>query len=76
MTLDLRDGPELIFGDRRARCARSGCAAARVLAELLAPGATYLDLRVPEAWSPRAASGRSHPSRTPAPTVVPSNPQP
>lgn len=43
----LVDGPELVFGDaRRARA--KWVAAARVLAEPSAQGASYLDLRVPE----------------------------
>jgi cell division protein FtsQ len=45
LTMDLRDGPPLVFGgieDARAKWA----AAARVLAEPTAAGATYLDLRV------------------------------
>ena len=50
--LDLRDGPDLIFGDAR-RAAAKWAAAARVLAEPSAAGATYLDLRVPE----RVAAG-------------------
>ena len=47
MTLELRDGPELIFGsagDARGKWR----AAARVLAEPSSAGATYLDLRVPK----------------------------
>jgi cell division protein FtsQ len=46
LTIDMRDGPPLIFGsaaDARAKWA----AAARVLAEPSAAGATYLDLRLP-----------------------------
>ncbi len=78
MTLDLRNGPELIFGS--AGDARSKwLAAARVLAEPSSAGATYLDLRVPKLV---AAGGvgpvEPEPTPTPAPAaaVVPSNPQP
>jgi cell division protein FtsQ len=52
MTLDLRDGPDLIFGSRDD-AATKWAAAARVLADPAAVGATYLDLRVPE----RVAAG-------------------
>lgn len=46
LTLALRSGPELVFGtDSRARA--KWIAAARVLAEPSAQGATYLDLRLP-----------------------------
>jgi cell division protein FtsQ len=46
LTVDLRDGPPLIFGTRDDAAAK-WAAAARVLAEPSAAGATYLDLRVP-----------------------------
>jgi cell division protein FtsQ len=49
---DLRDGPPLYFGGREAAAAK-WTAAARVLAEPSAAGATYLDLRVPS----RVAAG-------------------
>ena len=45
LTLDLRDGPPLIFGTPDG-AADKWAAAARVLAEPDAAGATYLDLRV------------------------------
>ena len=45
LTLDLRDGPPLIFGTSDDAAAK-WAAAARVLAEPDAAGATYLDLRV------------------------------
>jgi cell division protein FtsQ len=45
LTLDLRDGPPLIFGTSDG-AADKWAAAARVLAEPDAAGATYLDLRV------------------------------
>jgi cell division protein FtsQ len=77
MMLDLRDGPELIFGsagDAREKWR----AAARVLAEDSSAGATYLDLRVPKLV---AAGGvgpvpAPDPEPTPAAGVVESNPQP
>ena len=72
--LDLRDGPELVFGS--ADQARTKWrAAARVLAEESAAGATYLDLRVPSTVA-AGGVGAITPEPTPAPTVVPSNPQP
>jgi cell division protein FtsQ len=47
LVAELRDGPELIFGDaRRARA--KWAAAARVLADLEARGASYVDLRIPD----------------------------
>jgi cell division protein FtsQ len=50
--VELRRGPELVFGDpTRARA--KWAAAARVLAEPSAKGAVYLDIRVPE----RVAAG-------------------
>ena len=46
LTMELRDGPPLVFGTRDDAAAK-WAAAARVLAEPSAAGATYLDLRVP-----------------------------
>jgi cell division protein FtsQ len=46
LTLDLRDGPPLVFGTREHAAAK-WAAAARVLADPEAAGAAYLDLRVP-----------------------------
>lgn len=74
MTLELQDGPELIFGssgDARAKWR----AAARVLAEPSAAGATYLDLRVPTV---AAAGGVGPVEPEPAvdATVLQPNPQP
>ena len=46
LTMDMHDGPPLIFGTRDDAPAK-WAAAARVLAEPTAAGATYLDLRVP-----------------------------
>ena len=45
--VDLRSGPDLVFGSARS-AARKWAAAARVLAEPSAAGAVYLDVRVPE----------------------------
>jgi cell division protein FtsQ len=74
MTLELRDGPELVFGS--ASDARTKwVAAARVLAEESAAGATYLDLRVPKVVA-AGGVGPIEPEPTPVPTVVPSDPQP
>ncbi len=65
MTLDLRNGPELVFGS--AEGARTKwMAAARVLAEPSAEGAVYLDLRVPG----RVAAGGVGPiTPDPAPPI-------
>ena len=52
LTLDLRSGPDLVFGSQRQARAKWS-AAARVLAEPSAAGAVYLDVRVPE----RVAAG-------------------
>jgi cell division protein FtsQ len=46
LMIELRDGPPLVFGTRDD-AASKWAAAARVLAEPSAAGATYLDLRVP-----------------------------
>jgi cell division protein FtsQ len=65
MMLSLEDGPDLIFGSA-ADAARKWTAAARVLADSHASGATYLDLRIPE----RVAAGGLGPvaEETPQPT--------
>jgi cell division protein FtsQ len=74
IALDLRNGPDLIFGD--AAAARDKWrAAARVLAEDSSAGATYLDLRVPKVVA-AGGVGPVTPEPTPTPTVVPSDPQP
>ncbi len=52
LTLELRDGPLLIFGDATRPNAK-WAAAARVLADPSSAGAVYLDVRVPE----RVAAG-------------------
>jgi cell division protein FtsQ len=57
----LRDGPELIFG-RGAQTRAKWTAAARVLADKAAAGATYIDLRLP---------GRPAAGGLPAETVTP-----
>jgi cell division protein FtsQ len=75
MTLDLQNGPDLIFGGRAEPHAK-WAAAARVLAEPTAAGATYLDVRVPR----RVAAGGLGPvpQETPEATIapMPTNPQP
>jgi cell division protein FtsQ len=68
LTLDLRDGPPLYFGTRDD-AAMKWAAAARVLADPGAAGATYLDLRVPG----RVAAGGLAPIPQEPP---PENPQP
>jgi cell division protein FtsQ len=74
MTLELREGPDLIFGsagDARAKW----LAAARVLADESSAGATYLDLRVPKVVA-AGGVGPIEPEPTPEPTAAPVNPQP
>jgi cell division protein FtsQ len=74
VALDLRNGPDLIFGDAGA-AREKWRAAARVLAEASSTGATYLDLRVPHVVA-AGGVGPITPEPTPTPTVVPSEPQP
>jgi cell division protein FtsQ len=66
--MTLRDGPDLVFGDGADAHAK-WVAAARVLAEPSAQGATYLDLRIPG----RVAAGGLAPVN---PDPVDPNPQP
>jgi cell division protein FtsQ len=74
LAVDLRNGPDLIFGD--ASAARDKWrAAARVLAEDSSAGATYLDLRVAKVVA-AGGVGPITPEPTAEPTVVPSDPQP
>jgi cell division protein FtsQ len=61
LVASLREGPELIFGDAR-RLRAKWAAAARVLADLEARGASYIDLRIP---------GRPAAGGLPAETVAP-----
>jgi cell division protein FtsQ len=72
LSVQMRDGPELIFGDAtqvRAKWA----AAARVLADPSAAGATYLDLRIPG----RVAAGGLDPVAEESPDGdAQTNPQP
>jgi len=72
MMLALVDGPDLIFGDA-TEASRKWLAAARVLADPSAAGATYLDVRIPE----RVAAGGIGPVPEPTPVPTPeTNPQP
>jgi cell division protein FtsQ len=61
LVAELREGPELVFGDA-TRLRAKWAAAARVLADLEASGASYIDLRLPD----RPAAGG-----LPAETVAP-----
>lgn len=61
VVVQLRDGPELIFGDA-TRLRAKWTAAARVLADKAAGGASYVDLRLP---------GRPAAGGLPAETVAP-----
>jgi cell division protein FtsQ len=64
VVVEMRDGPDLIFGAaERARA--KWLAAARVLADPGAAGAVYLDLRIPE----RVAAGGVGPLPTDEPSV-------
>jgi cell division protein FtsQ len=74
IVVDLRNGPDLIFGDAGA-AREKWRAAARVLADESSAGATYLDLRVPKVVA-AGGVGPITPEPTPTPTVVPSDPQP
>jgi cell division protein FtsQ len=73
LVVELRDGPELIFGNA-GRLRAKWAAAARVLADLEARGATYVDLRIP---GRPAAGGLAAETVTPVapaglpPTVAP-----
>jgi cell division protein FtsQ len=58
---ELREGPELIFGDA-TRLRAKWAAAARVLADLEASGASYVDVRIP---------GRPAVGGLPAETIIP-----
>lgn len=71
MMLTLREGPDLIFGTSAA-AAGKWAAAARVLAEPDAAGATYLDLRIPERV---AAGGLGSATETEPDTDAQTNPQ-
>jgi cell division protein FtsQ len=78
IVVQLRDGPELIFGDARHVRAK-WLAATRVLADPDAAGATYIDVRLPgrpaagglpaETLSPVAPAGAAE--LAPPPTVAP-----
>ena len=70
LTLDLRDGPDLVFGSG-SDAARKWAAAARVLADPSSAGATYLDLRVPE----RVAAGGLGPVEPEPEQPVPADPE-
>jgi cell division protein FtsQ len=70
LTLDLRNGPDLIFGSG-ADAPRKWTAAVRVLADPSSEGATYLDLRVPE----RVAAGGLGPVEQEPVDPVPADPQ-
>jgi cell division protein FtsQ len=61
LVAELREGPELIFGDM-TRLRAKWAAAARVLADLEASGASYIDLRIP---------GRPAAGGLPAETIIP-----
>lgn len=81
LRLELRDGPDLIFGSR-TRIEAKWAAATRVLADSSAKGATYLDLRLPE-WTAAGGLGpveseieSSEAGATTDPTAPPINPQP
>ena len=70
LVLEMRAGPDLIFGDR-SRVGAKWAAAARVLAEPSAVGAVYLDLRLPE----RVAAGGVAPTPEPTAEATPALPE-
>jgi len=70
LTLDLRNGPDLVFGSG-SDASRKWMAAVRVLADPSSAGATYLDLRVPE----RVAAGGLGPVEDEPQQAVPVDPQ-
>jgi cell division protein FtsQ len=74
LTLELSNGPDLIFGSG-GDAETKWRAAARVLADESSGGATYLDLRVPKLVA-AGGVGPVEPEPTPDPTAVTSNPQP
>jgi cell division protein FtsQ len=74
LTLEIRDGPELVFGSAD-RAATKWRAAARVLAEHSAAGATYLDLRVPNLVA-AGGVGPITPEATATPDALQANSQP
>lgn len=72
LRLELRDGPDLVFGSA-SRIRAKWLAASRVLAASSAQGATYVDVRIPE-W---AAAGGVGPVEPEEPVVDPvGDPQP
>jgi len=70
LTIDLRNGPDLVFGSG-TDASRKWLAAVRVLADPSSAGATYLDLRVPE----RVAAGGLGPVEPDPDPVGPADPQ-
>ena len=70
LTVDLRNGPDLVFGSG-SDAPRKWLAAVRVLADPSSAGATYLDLRVPE----RVAAGGLGPIEPDPDPVTQSDPQ-
>jgi cell division protein FtsQ len=70
LTLDLKDGPDLVFGSG-TDAHRKWAAALRVLADPSSQGATYLDLRVPE----RVAAGGLGPVEPEADSAAQPDPQ-
>jgi Cell division protein FtsQ len=69
----LRDGPELIFG-AATRLRAKWAAAARVLADLEARGASYLDLRVPSRPALGGLAATTLTPIAPAGTEIPTTP--
>jgi cell division protein FtsQ len=74
LTLELSNGPDLIFGSG-GDAESKWRAAARVLADESSGGATYLDLRVPKLVA-AGGVGPIEPEPTPDPAAITSNPQP
>lgn len=73
LTLQMRSGPDLIFGDA-TRVRAKWAAATRVLAEPTAVGAVYLDLRVPERVAAGGVAPEPEPEATADPAPAPETP--
>jgi cell division protein FtsQ len=74
LVAELRDGPELIFGDA-SRVRAKWAAAARVLADLEARGASYVDLRIPDRPAAGGLASQTITPVAPAGTTTTTTPQ-
>ena len=74
LRLELRDGPDLVFGSA-SRIRAKWLAASRVLAASSAQGATYVDVRVPE-WAAAGGVGPVEPEEPVADPLADPTPEP